>query len=58
MGKVKGLYEDLMEAAYDRGFSDGYHQRRPNDTEYVGDALGAYDDGYYMGMQQSVKEKR
>lgn len=58
MGKVKGLYEDLMKSAYDRGFSDGYHLRQPDDTKYVGDALGAYGDGYYMGMQQSLKEER
>ena len=58
MGKVKGLYEDLLQEAYERGFSDGYNHRRPTDIKYTGDALEAYDDGYYIGLQQYVEEKR
>lgn len=57
MGKVKGLYEDLMQEAYEQGFSDGYRQRKPNDDKYTGDALEAFNDGYFMGLQQWVREQ-
>lgn len=52
MGKVKQLYVDQVEEAFDRGYSEGYNGRPKNRNYYqnlIKDAKGAYDDGYDDG---------
>ena len=51
MGKMKSLYMDMVEAAYEKGFEDGYNNRSCKiNNNYSKDEKGAYYDGYDHGL--------